>query len=86
VVSFSCGGGALVANDDHSGVLQHGYAATLTGEAESAAALLRGSSEAACFGHRRRTRCMVMRTSILQLQSFLPLRYLALSHDHEHNN
>jgi hypothetical protein len=28
----------------------------------------------------------VMRTSILQLQSFLPLRYLALSHDHEHNN
>jgi hypothetical protein len=28
----------------------------------------------------------MMRTSILQLQSFLPLRYLALSHDHEHNN
>jgi hypothetical protein len=28
----------------------------------------------------------VMRTSILQLQSFLLLRYLALSHDHEHNN
>jgi hypothetical protein len=28
----------------------------------------------------------VMRTSILWLQSFLPLRYLALSHDHEHNN
>jgi hypothetical protein len=28
----------------------------------------------------------VMRTSVLQLQSFLPLRYLALSHDHEHNN
>jgi hypothetical protein len=28
----------------------------------------------------------VMRTSILQLQSFLPLRYLALSRDHEHNN
>jgi hypothetical protein len=28
----------------------------------------------------------VMRTSILRLQSFLPLRYLALSHDHEHNN
>jgi hypothetical protein len=27
-----------------------------------------------------------MRTSILQLQSFLPLRYLALSHDYEHNN
>jgi hypothetical protein len=28
----------------------------------------------------------MMRTSILQLQSFLPLRYLALSHNHEHNN
>jgi hypothetical protein len=28
----------------------------------------------------------LMRTSILWLQSFLPLRYLALSHDHEHNN
>jgi hypothetical protein len=28
----------------------------------------------------------VMRTSILQLQSFLLLRYLSLSHDHEHNN
>jgi hypothetical protein len=28
----------------------------------------------------------LMRTSILQLQSFLPLRYLALSHDHEHDN
>jgi hypothetical protein len=28
----------------------------------------------------------VMRTSILRLHSFLPLRYLALSHDHEHNN
>jgi hypothetical protein len=28
----------------------------------------------------------MMRTSILQLQSFLPLRYLTLSHDHEHNN
>jgi hypothetical protein len=28
----------------------------------------------------------VMRTSILCLQSFLPLRYLVLSHDHEHNN
>jgi hypothetical protein len=28
----------------------------------------------------------MMRTSILWLQSFLPLRYLALSHDHEHNN
>jgi hypothetical protein len=28
----------------------------------------------------------VMRTSILWLQSFPPLRYLALSHDHEHNN
>jgi hypothetical protein len=28
----------------------------------------------------------MMRTSILQLQSFLPLRYLVLSHDHEHNN
>jgi hypothetical protein len=27
----------------------------------------------------------MMRTSILQLQSFLPLRYLSLSHDHEHN-
>jgi hypothetical protein len=29
---------------------------------------------------------LVMRTSILWLQSFLPLRYLALSHNHEHNN
>jgi hypothetical protein len=29
---------------------------------------------------------ILMRTSILRLQSFLPLRYLALSHDHEHNN
>jgi hypothetical protein len=28
----------------------------------------------------------MMRTSILWLQSFLPLKYLALSHDHEHNN
>jgi hypothetical protein len=28
----------------------------------------------------------LMRTSILRLQSFLSLRYLALSHDHEHNN
>jgi hypothetical protein len=28
----------------------------------------------------------LMRTSILQLQSFLPLTYVALSHDHEHNN
>jgi hypothetical protein len=28
----------------------------------------------------------VMRTSILWLQSFLSLRYLALSHDHEYNN
>jgi hypothetical protein len=28
----------------------------------------------------------VMRTSILRLQSFFPLRYLALSHDHKHNN
>jgi hypothetical protein len=28
----------------------------------------------------------VMRISIFQLQSFLPLRYLALSYDHEHNN
>jgi hypothetical protein len=28
----------------------------------------------------------MMRTSILRLQSFLPLRYLTLSHDHEHNN
>jgi hypothetical protein len=28
----------------------------------------------------------LMRTSILQLQSFLLLRYLALSHDHKHNN
>jgi hypothetical protein len=27
-----------------------------------------------------------MRTSIIWLQSFLPLRYLALSYDHEHNN
>jgi transposase InsO family protein len=27
-----------------------------------------------------------MRTSILRLQSILPLRYLALSQDHEHNN
>jgi hypothetical protein len=31
-------------------------------------------------------RDMLMRTSILRLQSFLPLTYLALSHDHEHNN
>jgi hypothetical protein len=29
---------------------------------------------------------LLMRTSILRLQSFLPWRYLALSHDHEHNN
>jgi hypothetical protein len=28
----------------------------------------------------------MMRTSILHLHSFLPLRYLALSHDHKHNN
>jgi hypothetical protein len=28
----------------------------------------------------------VMRTSILRLQSFLPLRYMTLSYDHEHNN
>jgi hypothetical protein len=28
----------------------------------------------------------MMRTSILRLQLFFPLRYLALSHDHEHNN
>jgi hypothetical protein len=28
----------------------------------------------------------MMRTSILRLQSFLSLRYLALSHDHKHNN
>jgi hypothetical protein len=28
----------------------------------------------------------VMGTSILRLQSFLQLRYLTLSHDHEHNN
>jgi hypothetical protein len=28
----------------------------------------------------------MMRTSILRQQSFLSLRYLALSHDHEHNN
>jgi hypothetical protein len=28
----------------------------------------------------------LMRTSILRLQSFLLLIYLALSHDHEHNN
>jgi hypothetical protein len=31
-------------------------------------------------------RLSLMRTSILQLQSFFSLRYLALSHDHEHNN
>jgi hypothetical protein len=29
---------------------------------------------------------LLMRTSILWLQLFLPLRYLALSLDHEHNN
>jgi predicted nucleic acid-binding Zn ribbon protein len=28
----------------------------------------------------------MMRTSILRLQLFLPLRYLTISHDHEHNN
>jgi hypothetical protein len=28
----------------------------------------------------------LMRASILRLQSFLPLRYLVLSHNHEHNN
>jgi hypothetical protein len=28
----------------------------------------------------------MIRTSILQLQSFLPLRYLTLSHDHKNNN
>jgi hypothetical protein len=28
----------------------------------------------------------MIRTSMLRLQSFLSLRYLALSHDHEHNN
>jgi hypothetical protein len=28
----------------------------------------------------------MMRTSILRLQLFLSLTYLALSHDHEHNN
>jgi hypothetical protein len=28
----------------------------------------------------------MMRTTILRLQSFVPLGYLALSHDHEHNN
>jgi hypothetical protein len=28
----------------------------------------------------------MMRTSRLRLQSFLPWGYLALSHDHEHNN
>jgi hypothetical protein len=28
----------------------------------------------------------MMSTSILWLQSFLPLRYLTLSHNHEHNN
>jgi hypothetical protein len=28
----------------------------------------------------------MMWISIVQLQSFLPLRYLALSHHHEHNN
>jgi hypothetical protein len=39
--------------------------------------------------HRGRRQCKrgrMMRTSILQLQSFLPLTYLALSHDHKHNN
>jgi hypothetical protein len=37
----------------------------------------------------RRCQCKkgrMMRTSLLWLQSFLLLRYLALSHDHEHNN
>jgi hypothetical protein len=29
---------------------------------------------------------LLMRTSIFRLQSFFLLRYLALSHDHEHNN
>jgi hypothetical protein len=37
-------------------------------------------------GSRQCMRGSMMRTSILRLQSFLPLRYLALSHDHEHNN
>jgi hypothetical protein len=37
-------------------------------------------------GQRQCKRERMMRTSILRLQSFLPLRYLALSHDHEHNN
>jgi translation initiation factor IF-1 len=39
--------------------------------------------------HRGRRQCKrgrMMRTSILQLQTFLPLRYLSLSHNHEHNN
>jgi hypothetical protein len=39
--------------------------------------------------HRGRRQCKrgrMIRTSILQLQSFLLLRYLALSHDYEHNN
>jgi hypothetical protein len=37
-------------------------------------------------GRRQCKRGRMMRTSILRLQSFLLLRYLALSHDHEHNN
>jgi hypothetical protein len=39
--------------------------------------------------HQERRQCKrgrTMRTSILRLQSFLPLRYLALSHNHKHNN
>ena len=37
-------------------------------------------------GRRQCKRGRMMRTSILRIQSFLPLRYLVLSHDHEHNN
>jgi hypothetical protein len=37
-------------------------------------------------GRRQCKRGRMMRTLILRLQSFLPLTYLALSHDHEHNN
>jgi hypothetical protein len=39
--------------------------------------------------HRGRRQCKrgrMMRTSILQLHPFLLSRYLALSHDHKHNN
>jgi hypothetical protein len=34
----------------------------------------------------RKSPQLLMRTSILHLQLFLPLRYLTLLHDHEHNN